>query len=140
MPIIAQAHLISLISEGVFERFPRLKIVLQEMGYAWVPGVMWRLDQEWRSLRTEIPWVKRPPSEYILERVRFTSQPNAEPPEPEQHLQILEMMHAEETLLFSSDYPHWDFDNPRQVFREAPDDLRKRIYSENAAEFFGLEF
>jgi len=57
-----------------------------------------------------------------------------------QPFRIPGMMHAEETLLFSSDYPHWDFDNPRQVFREAPDALRKRIYSENAAEFYGLEF
>jgi predicted TIM-barrel fold metal-dependent hydrolase len=139
MPIIAQAHLISLIAEGVFERFPGMKVVLQEMGYAWVPGIMWRYDQEWRSLRAEVPWLKRPPSEYILEHFPFTSQPIAEPPKPEQHLQILDMMNAEKTLLFSSDYPHWDFDDPRHVFTEAREELRRRIYFESASELYGLD-
>ena len=120
MTTIAQAHVISLISEGVLERFPSLKFVFQEMGYAWLPSVMWRLDKEWRSLRSEVPWLKRPPSEYITDHIRLTSQPIEEPPSAAQHLQLLEMMQAEKTLLFASDYPHWDFDNPRHVLQEAP--------------------
>lgn len=135
-PAIAQSHLISLIAEGVFERFPKLKFIFQEMGYAWMPSLMWRFDQEWRSLRAEVPWLKRSPGEYMLEHVRFTSQPIAEPPTAKQHLQLLEMMHADKTLLFASDYPHWDFDNPRHVFREAPEELRRRIYYGNAEEIY----
>ena len=46
------------------------------------------------------------------------------------------MMQAEKTLMFASDYPHWDFDNPRHVFQEAPEDLRRRIFFENASEIY----
>ncbi len=139
MTTIAQAHVISLISEGVLERFPSLRFVFQEMGYAWLPSVMWRLDKEWRSLRSEVPWLKRPPSEYITDHIRLTSQPIEEPPSAAQHLQLLEMMQAEKTLLFASDYPHWDFDNPRHVLQEAPEPMRRRIFSESAFEIYNLE-
>ena len=134
---IAQAQVISLVCEGVFVRFPKLKVVFQEMGYAWLPSIMWRFDQEWRSLRAEVPWLERPPSEYIVDHIRLTTQPIAEPPTNEDHRQILRMAKAEKTLLFASDYPHWDFDNPRQVFQEVSDDLRRRIYHESAEELYG---
>ena len=135
--MFAQANIISLIAEGVFQKFPSLKFVFQEMGYAWLPSVIWRFDKEWRSLRSEVPWLKKPPSEYILEHILLTSQPIEEPPTSEEHLQILKMMGAENTLLFSSDYPHWDFDNPRQVLNEAPDSMKRRIFSERALEVYG---
>ena len=136
LPQLGWAHITSLICEGVFERFPTMKFILQEMGYAWVPGLMWRLDMDWRSLRTEVPWVKRPPSEYIIDHVRFTSQPVEEPPRPEYQRQILEMIVAEKTIIFASDYPHWDFDDPRQILNEVSESLRRRIFYENALEIF----
>tara|TARA_Y100000588_G_scaffold379991_1_gene463147 strand:+ start:2618 stop:3703 length:1086 start_codon:yes stop_codon:yes gene_type:complete len=136
MPMIGQAHVISLVAEGVFERFPKLKFVFQEVGYAWVPSVMWRFDQEWKSMRNEVPWLTKPPSEYILENVRFTTQPICEAPDNFQHMQLLDMLHADKTLVFSSDYPHWDFDDPRKIFTGLSDEVKKRIYFESAAELY----
>lgn len=135
---VAWAHLSSLVCEGVFERYPDLQFVMQEMGYAWIPAWMWRMDKEWRSLRNEVPWLKRPPSEYVLDHVKFTSQPIEEPPERKDHLWILEKCHADRTLMFSTDYPHWDFDNPRRTFTEVSDGLRNRIFGETAAAIYGL--
>lgn len=137
----AWAHLSSLVCEGVFERLPALKFVIQEMGYAWIPAWLWRMDKEWKSLRSEVPWLSRPPSEYVLEHVRFTSQPVEEPPSPRYHDAIVEMMHGAEILLFSTDYPHWDFDNPEVVLKMWADvDTRRRIAGENAAQIYGLTF
>jgi predicted TIM-barrel fold metal-dependent hydrolase len=130
-------HVVSLVCQGVFVKFPRLKVVLTEGGFGWLPHLMWRLDRNYKSLRQEVPWLTRLPSEYIKEHVRLTSQPAEEPPDRAQFLELLEMMDAGRTLLFSSDYPHWDFDDPLAAFKGVPEPLRRRIFSETAAELYG---
>lgn len=129
-------HLASLIFEGVFEKFPTLKVVLTEGGYAWLAPFLWRLDADWKGLRQQTPWVKKPPSEYIWEHVRFTSQPVEEPERPSQLLEVFKWNRAERTLMFSSDYAHWDFDSPLDVFPRLPDDLRRRIFYDTASELY----
>src|SRR5207245_2304801 len=111
-----QAQVISLICEGVFERFPQLKIVLIEGGFAWVPPLAWRLDAAWRKLRDEVPHLQRKPSEYVAEHIWLTTQPMEEPPRAEQFAQLLEQAPwLQRRLMFSTDYPHWDFDDPDQA-------------------------
>jgi predicted TIM-barrel fold metal-dependent hydrolase len=134
---IFQSNVISLACHGVFERFPGLRVVVAEGGFAWLADVMWRLDKDWESVRDEVPWVKRPPSEYILDHVRFTTQPFPEPAKQGHLDAILELVQAERTLIFSSDYPHWDFDNPMRAFAGLPDVLRERILGGTAAELYG---
>lgn len=130
-------QVVSLVCEGVFEKFPRLKFVAKEGGLAWIPAVLWRLDKNWKALRSSVPWLKRLPSEYIVEHVRFTSQPIEEPERPEHLLALLEMIHADKTLMFSSDYPHWDNDSPRHALPSSlPEDLRRRIMHANAEETY----
>jgi predicted TIM-barrel fold metal-dependent hydrolase len=138
LPLAFQAHLVSFLTEGVFEKYPDFKIVLVEGGVSWLPALMWRLDAEYRGLRYEVPWLTKRPSEYLRDHVRFTSQPIERPEKDEHLLQILEMMDAEHLLMFSSDYPHWDFDAPNRAFPKLPDQLKKRIFYENAKEFYKL--
>ena len=139
MPQTFQAHLISLVCEGVFEEFPRLKIVLIEAGIAWVPSLLWRLDRSWRQLRAEVPRLRRLPSEYVREHFWFTTQPIEEPPEPAQFLQMLEHLDMNDRLLFSTDYPHWDFDNPDHALPAGlPPLLRQQILDGNARTLYGL--
>jgi predicted TIM-barrel fold metal-dependent hydrolase len=134
-----QSQLISLVCHGVFGRFPELRVVMIESSWTWVPSTMWRLDHNYRSLRREVPWVKRMPSEYIREQVRFTTQPMEYPEDPEHLYQMFEMIGSEEFLLFSTDYPHWDFDSPQHVFPSSfPNELRRKILSENARNFYNF--
>ncbi len=62
------------------------------------------------------------------------------PESQEEFLPFLRAMRAEKTLLFSTDYPHWDNDDPFKVFTGLAPDLKRRIYSENAIETFGQRF
>ncbi|MCC6180179.1 MAG: amidohydrolase [Chloroflexi bacterium] len=133
-----QAHLVSFLTEGVFERFPGFKVALIEGGVSWLAPLLWRLDGEWKALRSEVPWVTKAPSEYLRDHVRLSSQPLERPDDTRQLLQIFEMMDAEHVLMFASDYPHWDFDSPTHAFPPLPETMRKRIFSGNAREFYGL--
>jgi uncharacterized protein len=134
-----QNHLISMLVEGVFERFPKLKVVLVEGGVTWLPTLLWRLDNQYERCKSEVPFLKRKPSEYIRDHVRVSSQP-LERPENDRHLlKMLDLMEAEHVLMFASDYPHWDFDSPRLAFPKLPEKLRQRIFWENANELYQLE-
>jgi len=138
MPLSYWAHLASFITEGVFERYPNLKVVCVECGISWLPALMWRLDAEYKSLRSEVPWVKRLPSEYFKDHIRVTSQPLEQPKNKQHILTMLDMMDAEHILLFSSDYPHFDFDAPDRTFPKLPERLANRIFYENARELYRL--
>ena len=99
-----QSQLTSLICEGAFARVPDLRVVLIESGVTWLPGFLWRLDKFWRGTRSEVPWVDRPPSEIVRERVRFTARPFDAPPEEVERL--LGLLGGTGLLLAASDYPH----------------------------------
>lgn len=133
-----QAHLVSFITEGVFERFPDLKLVLVEGGSAWLPSLMWRMDNSWKGLRDSVPWLTKRPSEYVKKHVRITSQPLETTENPKDLLANLEMMDAKNILMFASDYPHWDFDDPKRAFPKLPEDMKKKIFYENAKELYKL--
>jgi predicted TIM-barrel fold metal-dependent hydrolase len=112
-----QAQVVSLVCEGVPVRFPRLPIVLVESGTSWLPPLMWRLDKNWKGLRREIPWVDRLPSEIIRGSVRLTAQPLDGPDDPARLLVALDRLGSDRMLMFATDYPHHQFDDPA---RSAP--------------------
>jgi uncharacterized protein len=134
-----QSVVTSLIFEGVFERFPNLKVVLIEGGFSWAPALGWRMDRHWEHMRSEIPHVKRPPSEYLRERFWFTTQPIEEPQKPEHLADIIGWL-GWDRLIFSSDYPHWDFDHPRHAFKFALTEAQKAmVFRGNAKAVYGLQ-
>ncbi len=133
-----QALMTSLVMEGVFEHFPALRFVLVETGFAWVPSLCWRMDQHWARMRAEVPHVKRPPSEYVREHFWFTTQPIEEPEQP-QHLRDLIDYLGWDRVMFSSDYPHWDFDDPAYAFKiNLSPSERRMIFRDNAMKFYEL--
>jgi uncharacterized protein len=131
------AHCVSLVTEGVFEQFPTLKFAFIEGGVCWAPYVMGRLDRLYPALKAETPYLKRLPSEYILGNCYFSTQPIEEPDNHDHLLQMLAMLRAEKTVVFASDYPHWDFDNPMTAFSFFPADLKRRVFVDNALEMYG---
>ncbi len=131
-PQFYQAHLSSFIFEGTFEKFPKLKVAFLESGFGWVPSFRWRADAAWKALRAQTPWVKRLPSEYIAEHIRFSTQPFEDTDPPGALVHLLEEMDGGRTLMFASDFPHWDFDPPDAIARRLPVALRKGVLEDNA--------
>ncbi|MBI4505033.1 MAG: amidohydrolase [Chloroflexi bacterium] len=138
-PELYATHLISLLCEGVFEKFPALKVVFMEGGVSWLVPLLWRLDKHWRELRAEVPGLRRRPSEYVREHLRVTTQPVEEPQQAEHLARVLEWLDGEHLLMFATDYPHWDGDyRPSDLFRGLPERVRRRILRDNASELYGL--
>lgn len=95
-----QAHVASLVLEGAFARLPALRVVLVGSGVTWLPSLLWRLDKNWKGVRREVPWVDRPPSEVVRDRLRLTVRPFDAPPEAFQ--EALDHLGSERLLLWSS--------------------------------------
>ncbi len=139
MPQTFQAQIASLICEGVFEHFPALRIVIIEGGFAWMPSLAWRLDQSWKRLRAEVPYLKHAPSEYMQKHFWLTTQPMEEPRQHRHLEQVIEQMNGAQRLMFATDYPHWDFDAPdRALPATLPLEIRRKIMAENARQFYRL--
>jgi hypothetical protein len=131
-------HLTNWVINGLPERFPKLKVVWVESGLAWVPFIMQRLDFEFHMRPSEAPLLKRPPSHYIREMF-FTSQPLER-----ENLKLVEStfaaIRAETQLMYSSDWPHWDFDTPSTIdtLPFLTKRAKRRILGLNAARVFNL--
>ena len=129
-------HVARLIAHGVFDRWPNFRFLLIECGVACLPAIVWRLDADYKALRKETPWLKMLPSEYAARHLRLTTQPLEQPRETRHLWAVLEAIDGEQTLLFASDYPHWDFDDPTLL--HVPPAWKKRVMSENARELYRL--
>jgi hypothetical protein len=132
-------HLTNWVVNGMGERFPKLKVIWIESGLAWLPFLMQRLDHEYLLRSSEAPVLTKPPSEYMRD-MYYSSQPM----ETVNHkaLQLtFEMINAETQLMYSSDYPHWDFDLPSTIY-DLPflsEKAKQNILGGNAARVFGLK-
>jgi predicted TIM-barrel fold metal-dependent hydrolase len=136
---VMQSQLTSMVATGMFAALPDMRVVLTESGVSWVAAQRWALDAAWELMGDDRPRLERRPSEYIHEHVWFTTQPVEEPAHPEHLLHVIEQAQLADRLLFSTDYPHWDFDSPAQALpRVIPAEMRAAILGGNARELFGL--
>lgn len=128
-------HVLRLIQAGVFDRFPRLRLVIGHMGEAlpfWLP----RIDNRYKWLLRGPAPIKRMPSEYIRENVWVTTSGMNYWPQLEMTLKVL----GSDRVLYATDYP---FENQAEAvgFVEAmPFDARqkKQFFEDNAVKVFRL--
>jgi predicted TIM-barrel fold metal-dependent hydrolase len=135
------AQAASLVYSGVFTRFPRLKLIFEEGGLAWLAPLMWRLDRAWEDMRDDLPQLDERPSDVLRRHSYLTTQPIDEPDDPKQLRQLLRQLDLDDKILFASDYPHWDFDDPNRVLQASliGAELRERILATNAKRIFDFE-
>ena len=133
------SQLVSMVSEGIFDQFPHIRIALIESGFTWLPPHMWRFDKEWRNLRRLVPWVKRAPSEYIREHVRLTVQPLDAPDDTQQLLEVFEQLGSDDMLLYASHYPRVHAADPEAtLLRHLSPGAADKIRGENARALYRL--
>jgi len=132
------AHLVSLVTEGVFVAYPDLRVILLDGGAAWLPPLLWRLDKNFKSMRAECPWLTELPSVYLLRHIRFTTHRLERPESPDALWTYLAMMDGAHSLLYASGYPAWDMEEPSecQVLKSARPDARQRIARDNARDLY----
>ena len=135
---IAQGQVLSFVSEGVFERFPDLRVVLIECGFAWLPPLLWRFDKDWKGVWREVPWLGRRPSEYVREHFRATTAPAHLPRDPVLLDQLLEMLDGPGMLTYASDYPHEHGDGLAGLLDRLGEEQRRSVMWSTAAELYGL--
>jgi uncharacterized protein len=138
--VIAQAQVMSLVAEGVFDRAPSLRVALLECGFSWLPPMLWRFDKDWKAVWREVPWVKERPSEYVKRHFRATTAPAQLPPDASQVAQLAEMLGASDLLVFASDHPHVHGEaGSLDTLLEAIGDAgRAAVMHGNAAELYRL--
>lgn len=137
-PLTAMAHTVSLICEGVFEKFPNFKVLFIEQDFFWISGLMWHMDQDWKGLKEYTPWVKKLPSDYIRGHIRVGSQPMPDMPTQDDLKTLLRWVHADEIMVYASDYPHWDWDEPSTFLQGFDPSLRQKIMVDNARGLYDL--
>ena len=133
LPQVAASNVASLVFDGVFERFPGLTVIVAGHGFEWAPPFLWRADQEWRNLRTAVPWLTRPPSAYVADHVRFVV--DAATTADAGGWEMAAML-PPQVLLYGSDAPFGGADGAERL-ASAPDGLREGIAHGNAVATFG---
>jgi len=123
---------------GVFDRFPKLKLVLNEIYIDWMPGTLRCLDEEFKARRGEIP-AKRLPSEY-WQTNGLTSMSFPRKCEVAMRHEV-----GLECITFGRDYPHPEGTWPntkmwlRDLFIGVPENEVRAILSENAIRALNLD-
>ena len=131
------AHFMSLITEGVFTRFPKLKVLLVGGGASWIPSQLWSLDYWYKISGSAYPWVERLPSDYFVDHVRVSTLSLEKPPQPERLAQALGVIEGiDRVLLYTSGYPDEEWETAEQVAERLPVEWHERVFRTNADEFF----
>jgi predicted TIM-barrel fold metal-dependent hydrolase len=130
--------MVNWVINGLPERFPKLKVLWVESGLAWLPFMMQRLDHEYLMRQSDAPLLKRKPSEYMRE-MYYTSQP-MEATDLDLLQATFKAINAESQLMYSSDWPHWDFDTPGRMawLPFLSEEAKRNILGETARRVFNL--
>jgi predicted TIM-barrel fold metal-dependent hydrolase len=133
------SQLVSLIIQGVPEKFPDLDIVFQESGLFWVPLLAHRLDTEYLKRQSEAPLLSKRPSEYMKD-FYYGTQPLEQPENDEELRRVIDSIGGPEQVIYSSDYPHWDYDPPSTI-QKLPcltDEEKARVLGGTAEEIYSI--
>ncbi|NIO10254.1 MAG: amidohydrolase family protein [Deltaproteobacteria bacterium] len=123
---------------GVLDKFPRLRVAFLEGLAGWVPSIAQRMDEEYERRPHDAPLMTKKPTEYFREGRIFFGIESEEWMLPV----VIRYLGTDKTLMFSSDYPHWDGEFPNATKNlvkrdDLTDENKRNILGENARRFYG---
>jgi predicted TIM-barrel fold metal-dependent hydrolase len=149
IPFYSQRPFVHMLLGGVFERFPRLKFVMTEMGCAWLPGLLKWLDELLAGIRknraigelrfSDDMVLPRSATEYFHRNCWMgVSMPRPQDVAARSHI-------GTDRFMWGSDYPHDEGTFPftrehlKQVFHDTPESDLRAILAGNAARLYGFD-
>ena len=131
-------HLLNMIAEGVFERFPELKVIWADGAIDMLTPFIWRMDTFGRPHLEQTPWSPRIPSDYLVGRNYFVHSKLDGPGQAPFAGEWLRMTGKEDMLLFGSSYPDWQLVSPADLPAHWSEAQRAKVLGGTAARLFGL--
>ena len=137
-PFNCTAGLVALVTGGVFERYPNLRVAFFECSAEWILYWMHRMDDDYKRMSNGFtPKITRKPSEYIKKNCYVTCEAD------ERLLRLALEEFSEDRVLIASDYPHFDSEYPGTVHElkeraDITDKQKQKILCENAKDFLRM--
>lgn len=130
--------LATMLFDGVFERFPELRVGVIEQGAIWVPSWIRQMESAFEAFHRHeerLQGLSLRPAEYVRRQLRFT-------PYPTEDVGWIVDQAGPEVVLFSSDYPHVEGGRrPIERFEaslgDASEDVRRAFYCDNFRDLMG---
>lgn len=139
MPLNYIYHLMGMITEGVFERFPNLKMVWADGGADLLTPFIWRMDSFGRPHLEQTPHAPKMPSDYLPEHVYFVQGSLDAAGEPEYADQWAGFTGKDNMVMFGSSYPDWQLNSPSLLSPGLTPEQREKVLWRNAAELYGID-
>jgi hypothetical protein len=130
-------QIVSIVAEGLFAAVPELRISLTDCGFSWLPGLIWRLDKDWKGLRRDVPWVRSAPSGAIRERVRVAVQP-LEDASPSELARVIEWLGSDDMVVYGSGYPRATGEGISRLLEGLTEPGRNKVMYETARSHYRL--
>jgi predicted TIM-barrel fold metal-dependent hydrolase len=126
----------SMMTRGLFQTYPRLRLAVLEAGSNWITAWLDRLDHKSEVMRAFSP-LKLLPSEYFKRQCVISAEPDESLTGP-----VVEHLGADH-VVWASDYPHLDASfHVVQTIRERlaplPHESQRKVLGANALRFYGL--
>jgi uncharacterized protein len=124
---------------GVLERFPNLRVAFLEGNCAWLPWLLYRLDERAKlhGALADVPLSRRP-SEYFLKQCFISV-------DPDEYLvsDVIKRI-GDDNIVISTDYPHIDAHFPHALdefleIEDLSDRSRRKILWDNCARLYNRE-
>ncbi len=138
IPVPPAQTLATMLFDGVFERFPDLKIGVIEQGAIWVPSWMRQMESAFDAFsrhEERLRGLSMRPSDYVRRQMRFT-------PYPTEDVGWIIEQAGPQVALFSSDYPHVEggrrpIERFERSMQRTGDAARHAFYHDNFVDLMG---